>query len=357
MKLLVQPDDGARPLIKAIAGARRSIEIAIFRFDQREIEKALANAVSRGVAVQALIAHTNRAGEANLRRLERRLLAAGVTVARTADDLVRYHGKLMIVDRRELYLMAFNMTYLDMERSRSFGIVTRRPATVREAVRLFEADSLRTPYDPASDNLVVSPVNSRKLLAGFIEGAKKELFIYDPKISDRGMIRLLEERAAAGVDIRIIGRLTRTIAGIEARELSQMRLHTRSMIRDGQWAFIGSQSLRALELDERREVGLIFHERKLVAKLRLAFTGDWDHAAPAGTQEDRPPAAKVAKRVAKLLLKELPPVTEVLDGAVKDVELNPEEVEAVVKDAVKSAVKEAVSDMVEQAVEESGAHR
>ena len=53
-----------------------------------------------------------------------RLLGAGVTVARTADDLVRYHGKMMIVDARELYLMAFNLTNLDIERSRSFAVIT-----------------------------------------------------------------------------------------------------------------------------------------------------------------------------------------------------------------------------------------
>jgi hypothetical protein len=50
-------------------------------------------AVTRGVSVRALIAHTNRAGEENLRKLEMRLLAAGVTVARTTGDLVRYDGK------------------------------------------------------------------------------------------------------------------------------------------------------------------------------------------------------------------------------------------------------------------------
>src|SRR5690242_7305896 len=123
----------------------------IFRFDQREIERALANAVSRGVAVHALIAHTNRAGEEGLRRLEMRLLAAGVTVARTADDLVRYHNKLMIIDRRELYLLGFNYTHLDVERSRSFGIVTRAREVVREAVNLFECDTKRSPYDAGLD--------------------------------------------------------------------------------------------------------------------------------------------------------------------------------------------------------------
>ena len=93
MKLLVQPGDGVAPLVAGIDAARASVEILIFRFDRMEIEAALVNAVSRGVAVRALIAHTNRGGERSLRALELRLLGAGVTVARTADDLVRYHGR------------------------------------------------------------------------------------------------------------------------------------------------------------------------------------------------------------------------------------------------------------------------
>src|SRR5258708_36300622 len=133
MKLLIQPGDGAGPLIKAISQAKTSIEIVIFRFDQREIEHALAMAVSRGVPVHALIAHTNRSGEENLRRLETRLLGEGITVARTADDLVRYHGKMMLIDRRELFLMGCNFTHQDIDRSRCFGIATKHRRLVLDA--------------------------------------------------------------------------------------------------------------------------------------------------------------------------------------------------------------------------------
>src|SRR5690349_21724764 len=126
VKLLVQPGEGVKPLLKGIASAKKSIEIVIFRLDWREIEQALAAAVHRGVKVHALIAHTNRAGEEALRKLELRLLADGITVARTADDLVRYHAKYMIIDRTELYVMAFNLTHLDISRSRSFGLITRK---------------------------------------------------------------------------------------------------------------------------------------------------------------------------------------------------------------------------------------
>ena len=72
MKLIVQPDAGVMPIVRAIRSARKKIDIFIFRFDRKEIEAALAAAVQRGITVRALIAHTNRGGEARLRKLEQR---------------------------------------------------------------------------------------------------------------------------------------------------------------------------------------------------------------------------------------------------------------------------------------------
>ena len=98
MELIVQPADGTKPILGAIEKAETTLDIVIFRFDVKSLEKAIEAAVKRGVAVRALIAHTNSGGEKRLRQLELRMLDAGVTVSRTADDLARYHGKLMIVD-------------------------------------------------------------------------------------------------------------------------------------------------------------------------------------------------------------------------------------------------------------------
>ena len=277
--------------------------------------------------VHALIAHTNRGGEASLRELELRLLGAGVTVARTDNDLVRYHGKLMIIDRRELYLLAFNFTYLDMERSRSFGIVTRNRKHVHEAAKLFEADTKRHPYTPASSTFVVSPLNARKQLATFIRGAKKELLIYDPEIGDPAMIRLLEARAKAGVTVNIIGKLAVKSSVLPEPQTLQIRLHTRSIMRDGTWAFVGSQSLRALELDSRREVGIIFRDPGVVARLVKTFKDDWESGGITAVREltadeiaqaEAASAAKVAKKVAKAVVSELSPVTPVVEMTVKE---------------------------------------
>jgi phosphatidylserine/phosphatidylglycerophosphate/cardiolipin synthase-like enzyme len=360
VKLLIQPGDGLTPLLNGINDAKTSVEIAIFRLDRTEIERALANAVKRGVFVHALIAHMNRSGQAALRKLELRLLAAGATVARTADDLTRYHGKVMIVDRRELYLLAFNFTYLDIEYSRSFGIVTADPALVREACKLFDADAKRRPYEPNSPAFVVSPVNARKQLAAFLASAKKQLLIYDPTVSDPAMIRLLEQRAEAGVEIKILGRLTRRYPRISVHKMPRIRLHARAIVRDGAHVFVGSQSLREVELDGRREIGVIVRDVEIASSLAKTFHEDWCLAEQANvvSQDESAPTEKVAKRVAKAVTKQLPPVGPVLDEIIKElggdqaeVDLNPLEVEASVKDAVKTAVREAVQDALVDSAE------
>ena len=265
MKLMTQPDEGITPLLAAIKRAKRRLVIVIFRFDLDEFEDAIGAAVKRGVEVIALIAHTNKGGEQSLRKLEQRMLKKGVTVCRTDDDMVRYHGKLLIVDRRTAYVLGFNFTSQDLE-SRSFGVVVKSSRVIKDLLRLFDSDANRTSYTPRVRDLVISPENARSRLYSFIRKARVSLDIYDPKVADDEMLALLEKKWAK--------------AGFAAvQPLRGMRLHVRAIVRDGRRAFIGSQSLRKLELDERREVGIIIRERKVVRKVEKVFNGDWNHAA------------------------------------------------------------------------------
>jgi cardiolipin synthase len=275
VELIVQPSGGVTPTIDAIDRAEKTLDLIIFRFDLKPVERAIEAAVARGVAVRALIAHTNSGGEKRLRQLELRMLDKGVAVSRTNDELVRYHAKMMVVDREELHVYGFNYTALDLK-SRSFGVITKNRKVVQEAMRLFEADVCRQEFEPILESgFVVSPETAREQLATFIKRAKKTLAIYDPKLSDPQMIRLVHQRVKAGVDVRVIGRVGKRAGDIRVQKVPGSRLHVRAMIRDGDTAFVGSQSLRALELDMRREVGLIVRDAKVVKAMMDTFEQDW----------------------------------------------------------------------------------
>ena len=312
-ELVVEPDDGIAPTLNAIRHAKKAIDLTIFRFDQLDVANALAAAVTRGVQVRALIACSNRGGVHHLRRLEWRLLEAGVTVGRSNHDLERYHAKLMIVDNRALHVYGFNFTRADLD-SRSFGIITTARRLVQQAMRLFDADLAHRPFDGADeDGLVVSPENARERLEHFIQGARRELLIYDAKLGDRRVLRQLAERARAGVAVRIIGNIgkeagkgsryaarhlhgdervppqsdERLLASlsennhngnggdVRVAKLHHRRMHLRAIVRDRKVAFVGSQSLRSAELDARREVGMFVHDVDVVRQIRETFDRDW----------------------------------------------------------------------------------
>jgi cardiolipin synthase len=359
VKLIIQPADGVDPILAAIASAKRSIEIAIFRFDRKDVEKALKAAAGKGVNVTALIASGNRGGEERLRSLELRFLDAGITVSRSASDLVRYHDKYILIDRKTLYVLSFNFTHLDIDHSRGFGIETGDATWVREACRLFRADSCRTKYTSKAETFVVSPTNSRKVLGQFLRRAKRQLLIYDPNISDKEMLKILNERVKAGVEVKVIGKAAGK-ATCDVQKIRGKRLHTRTIIRDRHQAFIGSQSLRTLELDSRRELGLIIRDAKVVKKLIDTFESDWappkddKEANVEPTKKEQEKEDAKTEKAVQVLAEELDPLAVSVKKAVRkavaragEAVLLDKDMKGTMKRVVKRAVKEAVKEAVE----------
>jgi len=291
-----------------------------------------------------------------------RFLEAGITVGRTADDLVRYHGKMMIVDRRILFLLSFNFVHMDIEHSRGFGLIVTNPKIVQEATKLFDADLNRQAYTGSLKNFIVSPVNARSELSAFIKKAKKQLWIYDPKIADKPMLKLLEDRAKAGVDIKIIGSLGVRGSNLWVTPLTSMRLHTRTIIRDSRQAFIGSQSLRQPELDLRREIGMIVGDATVVKTLLATFESDWASTGFDETRETMKATTEAEPRptvkATRALAKEMPPLKTTLKKAIKQAvakagqdSLEHGNLKSTVKSIVKTAMKEAVAEMAQEGVE------
>ncbi len=179
------------------------------------------------------------------------------------------------------------------------------------------------------------------------------------KISDRDFLKLLQKKISAGAEVRVLSRASAKGGNIPVRRLPA-RLHLRAILRDGNTAFLGSQSLRKLELEARREIGLIFRDKKIVKEMEGIFEKDWKRSEP--VIEDPKlasaivvPAKKVAKEVARQI--SIKPVLEqVLDKVIdsnNSTPFEPDEVAQTVRDAfrdeVQGAVQEALKDVVASA--------
>ena len=96
----------------------------------------------------------------------------------------------------------------------------------------------------------------------------------------------------------ILGTLGKRGAGLTAEKFPGKRLHVRAIVRDGQQAFLGSQGLRKLELDGRREVGVIVRDPKVWSRMAAIFESDW--ALTDRASQDRADARKDGKTVARI---------------------------------------------------------
>lgn len=85
--------------------------------------------------------------------------------------------------------------------------------------------------------------------------------------------------------VRVIGQAPKLKNALPVRQLKGMKLHVRAIVRDGARVFLGSQSLRKLELDKRREVGLTFANRTVAQAILEVFDADWEKASTAKIEE------------------------------------------------------------------------
>jgi cardiolipin synthase len=193
----------------------------------------------------------------------------------------------------------FNFTRLDIAKSRSLGVITKNRKLVKEAIKLYKADDTRQTYVPASDRFVVSPENAREVLAKFISGARKQLLIYDPHVSDDAILRLIKQRINAGVDVRIIGKVEAKWKIQCCERFPGRRLHIRAIMRDGRRAFLGSQSLRRLELEKRREIGLIVNDKRVVRQMIAVFEQDWEQTDSAKKDAKKEKKAEKVEKAEK----------------------------------------------------------
>jgi len=116
----------------------------------------------------------------------------------------------------------------------------------------------------------VSPENSRDRLVQLLSSAQHSIDIEVESLSDTAIVGAMLERAAAGVTVRAViemGPLTNAqqvayqqlfTAGIPVVNLgTRLEVHAKTIVVDGNVAYVGSQNFTAVSLTQNREIGII----------------------------------------------------------------------------------------------------
>jgi len=284
LSLIIQPGDSFFPIVDAIDGARQTIRLTIFRMDDPIVRDALSRAVTRGVAVQALVAPASKGWTQRNKKLVEDLKKLGVAVRSPKapkEHIKRYHYKVLMIDDVQSLILTFNPTQKNLHYARDFGIFVRDQKITTELNRLFDADWHEAPFKPNDLPLVISPHNSREKLLELLGSAQRAVRILDAKVEDQQVIGLLMRKAAAGCDVKIIGRepgLDQVVPNFHVRKLARYKLHAKCAIVDSSLFYIGSQNLREVSLDARREVGIIIQDDPMARKIERIFDEDWINA-------------------------------------------------------------------------------
>jgi len=282
LSLIVQPGDSFFPIVTAIDSAAHSINMTIFRMDDPVVRGALSNAVNRGVTVRTLVASKSKGWIKRNKKLSSDLSSMGVEVRSPSDansvELKRYHYKILTVDDTHSLILTFNPTRRNLHYARDYGLLIRDHDITIELNRLFNADWDGKEFEPVDTSLVVSPFNSRQRLIELLESGERSVRIMDAKVEDPEVQALLLAKASAGCDVKIITRdavMYSTAPNLHIRRFTKYKLHAKCIVVDTLRFFIGSQNLRGVSLDRRREVGIIVEDEPIARKIERIFDEDW----------------------------------------------------------------------------------
>jgi len=296
--LIVLPDDTAKPLLSAIAGARKSLRVKMFLFSDPSLMKELIAARKRGVDVRVMLNPARRSGEADNKVTKKKLEAADIEVLDSNPAFDVTHEKSMVVDDKTALVKSLNWVTKNLTETRDYAVVTSRVKEVREIIECFEADWKRKPFEACTDReMIWCKGNGRDRISEFIDEAKHTLFVQNERYQDAVIIERLVRAHERGVKIHVMARpphklkkekLTEGVGGlrilddvgVKVHKLKHLKLHAKMLLADHSRAIVGSINLTPGSFDSRRELAIEVFAANVVHRLARVAHHDWKHSHP-----------------------------------------------------------------------------
>lgn len=294
--LIVEPDDGKAMVLSTIADAQENLTLTIYELTDPDITTALAVAEERGVSVRVLYNNNSFASMNETNPNDgaiKNLSLAGVLTKPASPIFTVTHQKTFTADGTRSLIMTFNLEPNYFSTTRDFGIITTNLSEVQEIANVFDADWNYENVTPSLPSLLWSPVNSRSKILGVIDHANKTLDVYNEEITDKQCINALVAAAKRGVDVRVIAAdlgsngvnknapalATLNKSGAQAKTITSLYIHAKVVLADygtpDQVAYIGSENLGYVSLDQNRELGILVMEEPILERLESVFSKDW----------------------------------------------------------------------------------
>jgi len=295
--LIVLPDDSARPILDAIAAAKKSLRIKMFVFSDPSLIAAVIAAQQRGVEVRVMLNPARRSGEVENQESRAALIKGRVSVEDSNPAFDLTHEKSMVVDDASAFVKSLNWDPENLTATRDYAVVTDDAAEVAEIIECFEADWLRKPFEPGDGaHLIWCNNNGRERIAHFIDEAKHTIFVQNERYQDPVILERLVRAKERGVKVHVMARPPHTLkrdkllegvsglrimhdVGIKVHKLKHLKLHAKMLLADEKAAIIGSINLAPGSFDARRELGIEVRDKHVVQRLEKVARHDWENSS------------------------------------------------------------------------------
>jgi phosphatidylserine/phosphatidylglycerophosphate/cardiolipin synthase-like enzyme len=293
-KLIVLPDDTAKPILDAINGAKKALNVRMFLFTDATLLGAVIAAKRRGVNVRVMLNPARRSGETENEESRKTLVAAGVDVRDSNPAFDLTHQKSMVIDNEIGFVESLNWELKDLTETRDYAIVTTHDHEVAEMVACFNADWEHREFTPNPESLLIwCPNNGRQRIARFIDETRHSLWVQNERYQDTVIIERLVRAARRGVKVRILAKRPHSLkpdkliegvgglrilqdVGVKVHTLKHLKLHAKMLLADSKRAIVGSINLAPGSFDARRELAIETDNRHAVERLEKTALDDWD---------------------------------------------------------------------------------
>lgn len=300
---------------------------------------ALINKARSGVTVRVIVDQNQYDGTgSNSQQIQQTVDAlrnAGAIVHLSSTAFCVTHQKTFVIDGPTTadpglpgtaIIMSLNLMPGYFGGTRDYAVITSDPGVVREVSRVFDSDftlvnppaacsyahSPATTYPPPSTSdtpsvsegdLLWSPVNSKPKLLQLIGSVKQSLVLTTEELGDTDMVCRIQAvaQSPAKPSVRILlsgdtgsnASAVKTLLGLGLSNLSirvmpgqpsppdsttpqtPLYMHGKQVIADGVQAFVGSENLTNTSLIQNRELGTLFTDPGMIARLQSVFTSDF----------------------------------------------------------------------------------
>lgn len=159
------------------------------------------------------------------------------------------HTKLVLAD--DTYIITTgNLSYASFTTNREFYVIGKDEKDLSTLTDIFLADFSGQEIFESTENLVISPFNSRKKIETLLTSARENIYLYAENFGDDSILAILSQKVKDNIPVAIcmadptkVPSNTEAITtlrehGIDVRTSKKPIIHAKRALVDGQYSYI-----------------------------------------------------------------------------------------------------------------------